>query len=63
MGDLGAKAAERKKRTEKAIRKCIRKQLGYIKRDLGYIIGFIRDKGAKLDQAVIRSAERSDNTL
>ena len=41
-----------KKRTEKAIRKCIRKQLGYIKRDLGYIIGFIRDKGAKLDQAV-----------
>jgi hypothetical protein len=41
-----------KKRTEKAIRKCIRKQLGYIRRDLGYIIGFIRDKGLKLDQAV-----------
>lgn len=41
-----------KKRTEKAIRKCIRKQLGYIRRDLGYIIDFIREKGVRLDQTV-----------
>lgn len=40
-----------KKRSEKAIRKCIRKQLQYIKRDIGYIVGFIRDNGLKLGQA------------
>ena len=41
-----------KKRTEKAIRKCLRKQLQYIRRDIGYIVGFIRDKGIKLDQTI-----------
>ena len=41
-----------KKRTEKAIRKCLRKQLQYIRRDIGYIVGFIQDKGIKLDQTI-----------
>ena len=41
-----------KKRTGKAIRKCIRQQLQFIRRDIGYIANFIRNKGIRLDQAV-----------
>ena len=41
-----------KKRSAKAIRKCVRKQLQFIRRDIGYIADFIRNKGVRLDQAV-----------
>ena len=38
-----------KKRSGKAIRKCIKQQLQYIRRDIGYIADFIRDKHIRLD--------------
>ena len=41
-----------KKRSAKAIRKCVRQQLQFIRRDIGYIADFIRNKGIRLDQAV-----------
>ena len=41
-----------KKRSAKAIRKCVRQQLQFIRRDIGYIADFIRSKGIRLDQAV-----------
>ncbi len=41
-----------KKRSAKAVRKCIGQQLRYIRRDIGYIADFIRDKGIRLDQNV-----------
>lgn len=40
-----------KKRSAKAIRKCVRQQLQFIRRDIGYIADFIRNKGIRLDQA------------
>ena len=40
-----------KKRSAKAIRKCIRQQLQFIRRDIGYIADFIRNKNIRLDQA------------
>lgn len=33
-----------KKRSAKAIRKCIRQQLQFIRRDIGYIADFVRNK-------------------
>ena len=39
-----------KKRSTKAVRKCIRQQLQYIRRDIGHIVNFIRNKGIRLDQ-------------
>ena len=44
--------SKNKKRSAKAIRKCIRQQLQFIRRDIGYIVDFIRNKGIRLDQAV-----------
>ncbi|MBR6862699.1 MAG: IS5 family transposase [Acidaminococcaceae bacterium] len=41
-----------KKRSTKAIRKCIRQQLHFIRRDIGYITNFIRNGGIRLDQTV-----------
>ena len=40
-----------KKRSAKAIRKCIKQQLQFIRRDVGYIADFIRNKDIRLDQA------------
>ena len=39
-----------KKRSAKAIRKCVKQQLQFIRRDIGYIADFIRNKGIRLDQ-------------
>ena len=39
-----------KKRSAKAVRKCIRQQLQFIRRDIGYIADLIRGKGIRLDQ-------------
>ena len=41
-----------KKRSAKAIRKCIKQQLQFIRRDIGYITDFIQNKGIRLDQTV-----------
>ena len=41
-----------KKRSAKAIRKCIKQQLQYIRRDIGYIADFIRNRSIRLDQKV-----------
>ena len=41
-----------KKRSAKAIRKCIRQQLQFIRRDIGYIADFVRNKDIRFDQAV-----------
>lgn len=41
-----------KKRCDKAVRKCIRQQLQFIRRDVGYIADFIRNKGIRLVQNV-----------
>ena len=41
-----------KKRTAKAIRKCIRKQLQFIRRDIGYIVDIIRDRQLRLEQDI-----------
>lgn len=41
-----------KKRSAKAIRKCIKQQLQFIRRDIGYIVDFIRNRGVRLDQKI-----------
>ena len=41
-----------KKRSAKSIRKCVKQQLQFIRRDIGYIANIIRDKGISLDQTV-----------
>ena len=41
-----------RKRSAKAIRKCVKKLLQFIRRDIGYIADFIREKKIKLDQKV-----------
>lgn len=41
-----------KKRSAKAIRKCVKQQLQFIRRDIGYIVSMIRDKGISLEQSV-----------
>ena len=47
--------AKRKKRTAKIIRKAIRKQLQYIRRDLGYIDRYLKES-AELDRKIGRPA-------
>ena len=44
--------SKNKKRTVKAIRKCIRRQLQFIRRDIGYIVDFIRNRSVRLDQKI-----------
>ena len=39
-----------KKRSAKAIRKCIRQQLQFIRRDIGYIADFVRNKDIRLTE-------------
>ena len=41
-----------KKRSAKAIRKCIKQQLQFIRRDIGYIADFIRNRSVRLDQKI-----------
>lgn len=41
-----------KKRSGKAVRKCIKQQLQFIRRDIGYVADFIRNKGVRLEQKV-----------
>lgn len=54
--------SKNKKRSAKAIRSAIRKQLQYIQRDVGYIVQFVKS-GIKLTEKAERTVESSDYSL